>query len=612
MSRSPTRAPRADAPSPQSAATAGEPGAGGLLIIAVAALGAVIAANLLSLDFAGHALRDSDGYMRAVRVRELLAGAVGWFESAAPRGNAPYGHSMHWTRPMDIAILALALPLRLVLDHATALYFAAAVIGPLLHLSFAGAVYWTARPLLAGAGAVAAALLASVQPVLLSYAAAGRADHHVLILLVAALTVGAAIRLLLADDAVAPRAAVIAGTLAALGVWVSTESLLPLVIVALTLAANWALHPGEDARRHVGFWSSFTLALAGALLVERGPAGFAAVEYDRISLPYVVLGALGTIAWLVILRTAGDAVRPGRRAAVLGACGATAALVLVLLFPGMLAGPFADVPPELRERWLDRIVELRPLRLATLNAYDLAQLVLPVAGLLLVIRPLRTAPARARRGWWLVAAAIALGLAAAVTGLRLVVYPQTFAALPAAYALSATFARLQRTPLPVRVVAQVGLTLLAAFAWIPVTWLPLRAEAGPPGGVPCDVAAAATALRRAGIHQPVILAGNAYGPELLYRLDATVVSTPYHRNVRGILDALDAFESEPAAAAPILQRRGVDIIAVCPAGAAGEFAHAAPGSLHRRLLARTAPLYATLLSAPADAGGFLLYRVSWN
>ena len=167
----------------------------------------------------------------------------------------------------------------------------------------------------------------------------------------------------------------------------------------------------------------------------------------------------------------------------------------------------------------------------------------------------------------------------------------------------------RQAPLPLlyKVVSRVTLSLLLAFLWIPVTLLPLGASSGNPAPR-CDVASASSALARAGFTQPRILAGNGYGPEFLYRSRATVISTPYHRNVSGILDALDAFEAEPLTAQLLLERRGIEIVAVC-AGDADDFSSAAPGSFFGRLLAAQPPAFVTPLGPAKDTGGFLLYRV---
>jgi len=53
----------------------------------------------------------TDGYMRLVRV-ELLQETGAWFDGRIPRSNAPYGDTLHWTRPLDVLLLGAAWPIR--------------------------------------------------------------------------------------------------------------------------------------------------------------------------------------------------------------------------------------------------------------------------------------------------------------------------------------------------------------------------------------------------------------------------------------------------------------------------------------------------------------------
>ena len=68
-------------------------------------------------------LADSVGYARLVRVLRLVE-TGGWFDSTLPRANWPYGGSLHWTRPLDVILIALALPVAAFTGFATALYWA--------------------------------------------------------------------------------------------------------------------------------------------------------------------------------------------------------------------------------------------------------------------------------------------------------------------------------------------------------------------------------------------------------------------------------------------------------------------------------------------------------
>src|SRR5688572_22567350 len=50
-------------------------------------------------------LADPDGYMRLARVLELADGGA-WFDPRYPRIDPPDGHGQHWTRALDVLLLA--------------------------------------------------------------------------------------------------------------------------------------------------------------------------------------------------------------------------------------------------------------------------------------------------------------------------------------------------------------------------------------------------------------------------------------------------------------------------------------------------------------------------
>lgn len=63
----------------------------------------------------------------------------------------------------------------------------------------------------------------------------------------------------------------------------------------------------------------------------------------------------------------------------------------------------------------------------------------------------------------------------------------------------------------------------------------------------------------------VILTHNSYGPEILYHTPHQVISTPYHRNADGILDAMAFFKStDETKALAILNNRKINLLVICP------------------------------------------------
>jgi len=65
--------------------------------------------------------------------------------------------------------------------------------------------------------------------------------------------------------------------------------------------------------------------------------------------------------------------------------------------------------------------------------------------------------------------------------------------------------------------------------------------------------------------RPTILTDSMnYGPTIVYFTPAAVVSAPYHRNVRGVLDAHRIWNAEDAEESySILVDRGVDFLLLC-------------------------------------------------
>ena len=68
-------------------------------------------------------LVDSDGYARLVRIQRLLETGA-WFDVGLPRANWPDGGTLHWTRPLDVLLIILALPLAVLIGFSKALFWA--------------------------------------------------------------------------------------------------------------------------------------------------------------------------------------------------------------------------------------------------------------------------------------------------------------------------------------------------------------------------------------------------------------------------------------------------------------------------------------------------------
>ncbi len=89
----------------------------------------------------------TDGYMRLVRV-ELLQETGAWFDGRIPRSNAPYGDTLHWTRPFDVLLLGVAWLLTPFLGFEKALFWGGSFVSPVLLLVSALVMMWASRPVI--------------------------------------------------------------------------------------------------------------------------------------------------------------------------------------------------------------------------------------------------------------------------------------------------------------------------------------------------------------------------------------------------------------------------------------------------------------------------------
>ncbi len=165
-------------------------------------------------------LLGTDAYMRLVLVTQLYEKGA-WFDGGVARSNAPYGEVLHWTRPLDVLLLAGAWALKPFFGFKGGLYWSGALVSPILWALTCLAFAWASAPFFARDRRPLAMIAFVVQPGVIAYSLAGRADHHMLILLIFVVSLGLTARLLLRPYRAG--LAIAAGAAAGLGIWVSVE-----------------------------------------------------------------------------------------------------------------------------------------------------------------------------------------------------------------------------------------------------------------------------------------------------------------------------------------------------------------------------------------------------
>ena len=555
-------------------------------------------------------LVDPDGYMRLNRVLALHDGGA-WFDSRYGRINPPEGHVQHWTRPLDALLLAGAWLLEPLLGFARALHLWGVLISPALLALAVLATAWAAAPALDRDSRLLACLVLLVQPIVLAYTSVGRPDHHSLLLLLALLLIGLSARL-----AAAPqdrRAAVLAGTVAAIAVWVSPEALTFVAVSLAALGLFWLAGVPGLGRANRAYLLATTATLAIALLIERGPGDLLAIESDRLSIVHLVLFALIAGFWSVmslaepadvssadgpatgghpgpLLRlplTAGAGVAPvvGRALAALAGVVALAA-IMALAFPDLRQGPLGQVDPLYDRIRLQNIIEIQPLlrtdwiasgRIGEalerlIKGVGIALIALPCLGILLA----RTS-GPARRFWATVALALLVFLPLAFHQVRWASYAEAFLVWPYAAGIAWLLGRLSGASGSAGVVLR-PLVIVAALFWPLVLAATLPQQIVGSAGRSCPLDRLVAVLDRAAPGPQTLLAYADYGSELLYRTPHRVLAIPNHRPQPGFAATyriLTATDEEVARAE--LARFGVDWILLCPS-ATERWLFAVPGA----------------------------------
>ena len=543
------------------------------LLAAVLAAGlaqALLLPILLPVLQAGR-LADIDGYSRLVRVQELRQTGA-WYDGIDPRANAPFGVSSHWTRPLDALLLAGATLLQPFAGFGRALYVWGAALSPLLYLLTAAVLVWAARPLLEPRARLLLALAFPVQFVMLMDSAPGMADHHALLLLILAATLGMTLRALPAPTR--PGTALAAGALLALGLWISTELVLAIVLSGAALGLGWVLHGGNRAARNAWHALGLSAGIAVALLLERAPRDWLALEADRISILHL-LPCLAALGFWTLMATTGSGARLGSRRgrAVAAALAAlpVGALLLWLARAGLAASAQMEDPyvaPFFAMQYLEPLLPVDASTTATfLVCLGAGVCAVPY----LAARAARTARTEAGEGWLLLAL-LAIGqLVAALRIGRLAGHAELLLLAPLGALLSALLARLETRPAgPGRAVR--GAAIAAALLLGPlalgaalIRWSPPPAERVNPFR-PSDLSALYPLLAARpgpGDVPLTILALPGDGPELLYRTPHRVVASPQHRGRDGIRDCLLFLDTaDEAEARRLVEEREVDLAIV--------------------------------------------------
>ncbi len=532
-----------------------------------AALGATIALSMLAaaaMSFSRiqavwktGAFFDSDDAMRAVEVRDLLAGQ-GWFDLIAHRVDPPNGLLMHWSRIVDAPLAALNILFAHFLspeyaERATRLVFPFMLLAALFVL-----VAWLASILSDRSARPAAVWLTLLSGAVFLQFAPGRIDHHAPQIVTLAATLCFFLQGL--DPTRASRLAY-AAALMALSLAISLENL-PFFVVMIAALPLIFILDGERARAQLLWFSGGALVAFPLFYVATVPASayFLSVcdAYSAVHLAAILIGVV-SLAGLTLVG-ARLATRLTRAVAI-ALAGAVTLASIRFIAPQCIGDPLGGLDPLLRDLWLSHVAEARPLfsfwrESPSIVVATAAPVTLGfVCALVFAWRD----GGVSRRRWLLAASAIAIGLAAGLWQTRVFTSVTPLAMAPLAVAIVALIGRFSvGAPLRAALVA-----VLAALVSPMGLALALPPGDDSPGAERACLNPSALAPLAA-LPPARVAASFDLGAHILAHTPHSVFAAPYHRNNHGNRIVADAFLATPEQAEAMLRAAGAELVVWCP------------------------------------------------
>lgn len=569
--------------------------------VMVALTGLKIAPQISDLLLAG----DGDNQMRLVQVRDWLAGQ-GWFDVRQYRVLPPEGISMHWSRYLDAGIAAMLTGANLVLPLPTA-ELATLILWPslLACLMVLVLVHGNSR-LFGPAAAIGALAVFFGWSKLGGEFVAPKLDHHNVQILCATA--------LFYLSLVSGRARV----LGALGGVVTAFSLAIGLEMLPVYAAVWGLMAlrhafDEEATGDwlVGFGISISIAAPLLMAGQTPVSAWGVAHCDVLAVPVMVLGAVGVVATLVPVLGARMLTGPATRIAALVVIAAMGLWLSYPLLDHCLAGPYSDVPPEIR-KMIETMISEALSASAMLEAFPatLGRMLLPPVVILV------------------------MGLVS-VWYMRSRVSPRQRTALVQAFVVTAiglgfAFVQVRSANLMTPAVPLVGGFIVHAFSQVPrssllriplmillLLGLPITVQHGvtyvlEPSATLASGTTEKAQLRRscrnasgmaevASLPKSVLFNPLNLGVPILVSTSQSVTSAPYHRSADAFWNGVGAFQSITALRAA-LAKSGADFVVICEGGLGDGDA-----MLLRSLKAEQLPIW--LKREPGDRKLIAVYRV---
>lgn len=556
-----------------------------LILLALAASEAMLTSHALEVVKTG-AFLDTDDAMRAVQVRDLLAGQA-WFDMTAYRLDPPRGVFSHWSRIVDAPLAVGELLLRFFLSEPMAelgarLLFPMAMLAALFALS-----PWFARTLDAKANAALAVLLA-VYSQLYSQFLPGRIDHHAPQIVLLMACAGCFLRGLNSAQA---RWMAGASFVMAVSMAISLENLPFFAVMLLALPSLFVIDGDKMRAQLAWFAAASVVAFPAAYAATIAPQRYGLTACDAYSAVHILSIAVGVAGLAALAALSERLASVASRAAAIAVIGAMVGATFLEIAPQCVGDPLGGVDPLVRDIWLAHVNEALPLWRDWHKAPVLVIATAVPVILAMIAGAVRFARARglSRRRWGVALALMSIGFAlgffwqvrifTSVTPLAMA--PLIGVASGLAERLGARFGPATRAL--IAIVACIVMSPVGLAALLPT---PANAKSAEKSERVCLTPEALSPLR--GLPPGRVAASLDFGPYVLAYTPHGVFAGPYHRDNHGNRVVIDAFLAEPRQAETILREAGATLVLWCAHEPLG-FADRAPDGLAAKLSRGEAP-----------------------
>ncbi len=518
-------------------------------------------------------LFDPDCYMHLERARELWKDGS-WYDSRSLRVSPPEGHTQHWTRPLDVLILAPAYAVNRILKNPDASLLAVGMFEPVLSLAMLVPLFlWAFRLLIPPTLAWSVPFLLVMQPAVFFTFQPGRSDNPFLSAILFVLFMGILLRLVAGYRS--KRIVVGFGLVSALSIWHTVESCIYIALAFLILALFWALdeNPKLSTIRNLAY--SVTALTGVAIVLERAYTDWSILEMDRVSSLHFLILSLNSAVWTVLcwIQTRGDVPLMRSRAGRVSTLVTVAALQLpLLMWLRLIKDPLGKMDSLYAVTRFPLIGEYRPVFNVLGNHYvglvlwPVAMLLIPLISAPILWNQLVTSHDMRRRKLTVISIFVATFFVATCIQIHWAMYLQLITVLPICFLLARIAKGLWARKSAVQAIMRP--LVIGGFIMLPYAPMASISRATHDQEERSTVYLTSDVIRylssRDRFPEPLtILAHVDLGPELLFRTQHRVLSIPNHRPQRGYDIGYQILgEEEEEDAVRLLRRERIDLILI--------------------------------------------------